>query len=180
MTIEMKRPAFIRTEITREGQRLVQAYDGATAWGFLPTGGGRTEKLPGEAAKELADQADLDGPLVDYGTKGHRVELVGREELEGGEAYKLMVTRKGGGVELYFLDAKSYLLVRVQAKRTLRGMEIEGESAVSDYREAGGFLWPHSIQNTAKGRPGTQTLRFDKIEVNPDLDDVRFRMPARP
>jgi outer membrane lipoprotein-sorting protein len=143
-------------------------------------GTGQPQALPAEAAKELADQADLDGPLVDHETKGHQVELLGKETVGGADAYKLKVTRKGGAVEFYFLDATSYLPVRVEAKRTIRGMEIEGESAVSDYREAGGFLWPHSIENGAKGRPEKQTLKFEKIETNPVLDDARFRMPAKP
>jgi len=180
MTIELKRPASFRADVTVQGQAAVQAYDGTTAWGISPMGTGQPEAVPAEAAKELAAQADLDGPLVDYETKGHRVELLGKEKVEGSDAYKLKVTRKGGEVEYYFLDAGSYLPVRVEAKRTIRGIEIEGESTVSDYKEAGGFLWPHSIQNGAKGRPEKQTIKFEKIETNPTLDDARFRMPAKP
>jgi hypothetical protein len=41
-------------------------------------------------------------------------------------------------------------------------------------------LWPHSIQSGAKGRPEKQTLAFETIEVNPAIDDARFKMPAAP
>ncbi len=85
----------------------------------------------------MADQADIDGPLVDYKAKGHQVELVGKEKVEGSDAYKLKVTKKDGDVEYYFLDADSYLPVRVEGKRTIRGTEIEGESTLGDYKEAG-------------------------------------------
>ena len=178
MVIELKRPASFRADVTVQGTAAVQAYDGKTAWGISPQGTGQAEPMPAEAAKEMADQADLDGALVDYKAKGHQVELVGKEKVEGSEAYKLKVTKKDGDVEYYFLDADSCLPIRVEAKRTIRGTEIEGESTIGDYKEAGGFLWPYSIQNGAKGRPEKQNLTVEKIEVNPTIDDARFRMPA--
>ena len=55
---------------------------------------------------------------------------------------------------------------------------MEGETTLGDYKESGGWKWPHSIVNSAKDGPGRQTLTFDTIEVNPALEDARFRMPA--
>jgi len=77
MVIELKRPASFRADVTVQGTAAVQAYDGKTAWGISPQGTGQAEPMPAEAAKEMADQADLDGALVDYKAKGHQVELVG-------------------------------------------------------------------------------------------------------
>jgi hypothetical protein len=178
MVIERKRPGSFRAELTVQGALVVQAWDGATAWGISPMGSGEPEALPAEAAEAMADEADVDGPLVDYRAKGHQVTLLGRERLEGGDAYKLEVRKKGGTVEYHFLDARSYLPVRIEGKRTIRGTPIESESILGDYREAGGVLWPHSIRSGAKGRPETQALTVDKVEVDPVLDDARFRMPS--
>jgi outer membrane lipoprotein-sorting protein len=178
MVVEMKRPGKIRVDTSGRGRKAVQAYDGKTAWGISPMGGGRAERLPAEQARAIADQADLDGPLVDYRTKGHQVELLGKEKVDGGNAFKLRVARKNGDVEIYFLDARSHLPVRVEGKRTVRGREIEGEGTIGDYREVGGFLWPHSIQNGAKGMPDKQVITIEKIEINPAIDDARFQMPA--
>jgi len=178
MVIEMKRPRSFRADITVQGTVAVQAYDGATAWGISPMGPGQPEPLPAEAAKQMTEQADMDGPLVDYAAKGHVVVLVGKEKVEGRDAYKLEITKKGGDVEYHFLDAASYLPVRVAARRTIRGTEIEGESTLGDYREAGGVLWPYSVQNGAKGRPEKQSLVVQKIEINPAIDDARFKMPS--
>jgi len=178
LVIETKRPASLRLDVTVQGTVAVQAYDGTTAWGISPMGTGQAEALPAEAAREMAAQADLDGPLVDSEAKGHRVELVGKEMVEGRDAFKLKVTKKDGGVEYYFLDAASYLPVRFEGKRTVRGAEIEGEGTIGDYKEVAGFLWPHSIQNGAKGRPEKQAITIEKIEVNPKIDDTRFKMPS--
>ena len=129
-------------------------------------------------AKELDNQADIDGPLVDYKAKGHQVELVGKEKVEGSDAWKLKVTLKNGDVQHIYLDADSYLEIRNESKRTIRGSETELENTIGDYKEVGGLLWPHSIQSGAKGRPEKQSFAFESIEVNPTIDDARFKMPA--
>ena len=119
--VEAKRPALIRVETIADGVRMVQAFDGKTAWGIPPMGTGRPEVLPAEAARGLSDEFDIDGPLVDYRAKGHTVELVGKAKVGGREAWEIRVTRKSGGVERHFLDVASSLPVRVETKRTVRG-----------------------------------------------------------
>jgi hypothetical protein len=178
ITIEMKRPRNARMEFTIQGMTGVQAYDGQQAWGISPMGSQKPEPLPPEMAKDLDNQADIDGPLVDYKAKGHQVELVGKEKVEGTDAWKLKVTLKTGDVQYIFLDADSNLEIRNESRRVVRGSEMEIESTIGDYKEAGGVLWPHSIQSGAKGRPEKQVLSFDTIEINPAIDDSRFKMPA--
>jgi outer membrane lipoprotein-sorting protein len=178
VTIEMKRPRNARMEFTIQGMTGVQAYDGQQAWGISPMGSQKPEPLPPEMAKDLDNQADIDGPLVDYKAKGHQVELVGKEKLEGSDTWKLKVTLKSGDVQYIYLDADSWLEIRNESKRMIRGSEAELETTIGDYKEVGGLLWPHSIQSGAKGRPEKQSLSFDNVEINPAIDDARFKMPA--
>ena len=49
---------------------------------------------------------------MDYKAKGHTVELVGKEKVEGTDAYKLKVTLKNGDVRYIYLDAETYLEIR--------------------------------------------------------------------
>lgn len=179
VTLELKRPNSVRMEFTFQGMTGVQAWDGKSGWGISPFGGKTDpEPLSPEDAKEAEEQADMDGPLVDYKSKGHAVELVGKEKLEGSDAYKLKVTLKNGTVNYSYLDADSYLTIKEESKRTVRGSEVEVESTIGDYKEVGGLLLPHSIQNGAKGKPEKQNIIIEKIELNPPLDDSRFVMPA--
>jgi len=178
ITIEMKRPRNARMEFTIQGMTGVQAYDGQQAWGISPMGSRQPEPMPAEMAKDLDNQADIDGPLVDYKAKGHQVELVGKEKVEGSDAWKLKVTLKSGDVQYIFLDADSHLEIRNESKRTIRGSEVELENTIGDYKEVAGLLWPHSIQSGAKGRPEKQSFAFESIEVNPAIEDARFKMPA--
>jgi outer membrane lipoprotein-sorting protein len=177
LVVEVKRPSSYRSEVTFQGSTIVEAFDGQNAWAIPPMGAGPVA-LPPAAAKQKEDQADLEGPLVDYRAKGNKVELVDKENLDGIEVFKLKVTRKNGDVQHYFLDARSFLAVRVEAKATVMWTEVDGETTIGDYKDVGGVLWAHSMQNGMKGQPEKQNVTFTKVEINPAIDDARFKMPA--
>jgi hypothetical protein len=179
VTLEFKRPNRMRMEFVFQGMTGVQAYDGSAGWQISPFGGKKDpEPMSPEDLKEAQEQADMDGPLVDYKEKGHTVELVGKEKVEGSDAYKLKVNLKNGDIEFIYLDADSFLEIKDESKRTVRGSEIEEESTLGDYKEVNGVLFPFSIQSGAKGRPDKQNLTVDKIDVNTPVDDGRFKQPS--
>jgi outer membrane lipoprotein-sorting protein len=180
ISIEFKRPSRVRMEFTFQGNTGVQAYDGAHGWSINPFSGKRDpEPMSADELKDVQEQADMDGPLVDYKAKGNTVELLGKEKVEGSDAYKLKITLKSGDVRYEYLDADSLLPIKEEARRTVRGSEMELESTLGDYKDVGGgLLLPHSIESGAKGRPEKQNLVIEKVELNPPLDDARFTMPA--
>lgn len=181
ISLELKRPSSVRMEFTIQGNTGVQAYDGKTGWAINPFGGKQDpEPLSADDLKDIEEQSDMDGPLVDYKAKGHTVELVGKEKIEGSDAYKLKITLKSGDVRYQYLDVDSFLTIREESKRMVRGTEQEVESTVGDYKEVGGLLLPHSIQNGAKGRPEKQNIVLETVELNPAIEDARFKMPEAP
>jgi outer membrane lipoprotein-sorting protein len=178
-TLETKRPNLMRVEFTLQGQTGVQAFDGKTAWMVMPFMGKKDpEAMPAEETKTIEEQADFDGPLVDYAAKGHTVELVGKETVEGAEAYKLKVTLKNGDVRYIYIDTEYHLEIRAEGTRTMRGTPIDFESSTGDYKEVDGMMFPHAIESGAKGMPQRQKMTIAKIELNPAIDDARFAMPA--
>jgi len=130
-----------------------------------------------DQAAVTAEQADIDGPLVDWKAKGHSVALVGSEALPGGPAHRLKVTLKSGGVREVWVDAATGLIVRTLAKRTLRGHEVVLETTFGDYRETGGVAFARSIETGVPGRPRRLRIAVESVETNAPLDDARFRMP---
>jgi hypothetical protein len=106
MVIEMKRPKAMRMEFTVQGITGIQAYDGKTGWAVMPFGGKKdAEPMNAEDLQEAEENADIDGPLVDYKSKGYTVELIGKEKVEGSDAWKLKVNMKNGSVRYIYLDA---------------------------------------------------------------------------
>jgi outer membrane lipoprotein-sorting protein len=177
--MEVKRPASMRMEITLQGMTIVQAYDGKTGWQIVPfTGKLDPEPMSPDELKDAEENADMDGPLVDYKAKGHQVELLGKESVEGTPCYKLKVTRKNGNVTFFYLDVDTGLEIRSVSKRMIRGTETELDTSYGDYKEVGGLMLPHTVDQGAVGRPERQKIIIDKIEINPTIDNSRFAMPA--
>lgn len=175
---EIARPGRIRTEFVFQGTTGVYAWDGSVGWRVSPLDGRLdAEPLPADEAAAAAEQADIDGPLVDWKAKGHRLELVGTESLPGGPAYRLKVTPRSGAVRELWLDATSGLVVRTQSGRKARGHLVQVDVAFADYRETAGVTFARSIDACVEGRPQKLHIEVDSVEVNPALDESRFRMP---
>lgn len=178
---ENKRPQMARQEFMIQGMTGVNAYDGKTGWKIEPWQGKKdAEQLGEEELKQIQEDADFDGPLVNYQQKGNKVEFVGSEPVEGTDAFKLKVTLKNGDVSYYFMDTDYYVPIKVESKRMVRGAEREFETSLGDYKEVAGVYLPHSFESGVKGSPNKQQITFEKIEANVALDDSRFKQPTAP
>ena len=180
IVLEMKRPKSMRIDITVQGLTITQAYDGTTGWMLNPMSG-RTdpELVPSEMVKSMEEQADIDGPLIDYKEKGNTVELVGKEKVEGTDCYTLKVTLKNGDVRTYFIDVESSLEIKIESRTMVRGTEQLGDTLVGDWKDVGGILVPHSIDSGQPGAQARQKFTIEKVELNVPLDDARFAMPVK-
>lgn len=180
VVLELKRGNQMRVEFTFSGMTGVQAFDGKNGWAVMPFAGSSDPvPMPPEAVKDAEEQADIDGPLVDYKAKGTAVELLGKEPLDGKDAYKLKVTLKNGNVRTIWIDAASHLEVKGESTRTMQGSKVESETVLSDYKAVAGVQFPHQVEGGPKGSPQRQKIVLETIEVNVPLDDARFKMPAK-
>jgi len=177
-----KRPRMVRIEFTFQGMTGIQAYDGTTAWMVMPfMGKPDPEEMPPEMSKDIIEQSDLDGPLVDYKAKGHQIELVGLTETDGTKVYQLKVTLKSGDVQQYYLDAEYFLPIKVEETRMQQGTPVDLEQIISDYKDVGGgLMMPHSFDSRPKGAPQGQTITLDTVELNVVVPDSLFVMPKPP
>jgi hypothetical protein len=176
---ENKRPSMVRQEFVIQGMTGITAYDGREGWKIDPFQGKKdVEPLAEEEKKEIIEDSDFDGPLVDYKTKGNKVELAGKEPVEGTDAWKLKVTLASGDVQYYFMDIDDAVPIKIEKKRTIRGAERESETSIGDYKEVAGVYFPHSFESGPKGSSNRSKVVYDKIEANVPLDDALFRPPA--
>ena len=110
-TQAMKRPLKFRMDMSFQGMSMITAFDGSVAWSKNPMAGNKVEKAPESEVKRMAEQADLDGVLVNSKDKGYKLELVGPEDIDGSTAYKIKVTDKDNEVSHIFIDAVTWLEV---------------------------------------------------------------------
>jgi hypothetical protein len=175
-------PDLMRQTFTVQGMTEIEAYDGSVGWKISPFEGRKDPELLGEdELRPLLEEADFYGPLVDYQVKGNRVEYLGHDTVDGDDAYKLKVTLKNGDIVYYYLDPETFLEIRVENVRFIRGAVHEDFREPGSYKLVGGVYYPFSLESGNKLQPGN-TVRYtiEKIEVNVPLDKKVFQMPEQP
>lgn len=175
-----KRPMKVRLDAPIQGMVLTQAYDGQNGWKVIPfTGKIDPEPMNDEELKRVQEEADFDGPLMDYKQKGNTVKLVGKEKVDGRDAYHLSIVLKTGEVRNMYLDATSFLAIKLVSSITLQGSPVDLESRFSNYTQVQGITIPFSIeQHAATGELPDEKITFRKVEMNVPLDDFVFKMPS--
>jgi len=176
---EMKRPGKSRVEIEFAGKTAVQVYDGTNGWKLRPfLNRNDVEPFTAEEAKSETDNAELDGPLVDYAAKGTKVELEGVEKVEGRDAYKLKLILKSGNVRHIWIDTQSFLDVKVEgAAHRMDGKMRTVWTYQRDFRPVQGLMVPFTLDTVVDGYHDTHKMVLEKVEVNPKLDDALFTKP---
>lgn len=175
---EKKRPDLIRQEFLIQGMVGVNAYDGKSGWKVEPWQGKKeAEPLGEDEQKQIEEDADFDGPLVNYAAKGNKVEYMGIDQVEGDDTYKLKVTLKNGDVQYYYMDTDYYVPIKIETQRFVRGEQRDFETMLGDYKQVDGVYFPYSFETGAKGSPFRQKITVDKVEVNVPIAETRFAEP---
>jgi len=172
-------PNMLRQTFTVQGMTEIDAYDGATGWKISPFEGRKDPELMGEDdVRQLMEDADFYGPLIDYQQKGNKVEYLGHDTVDGDDVLKLKVTLKNGDLMYYYLDPETFLEIRIESVRYIRGAVQEDFREPGSYKQAGGIYFPFSYETGSKQNPlNTTKLTVDKIEVNVPLEKSHFQMP---
>jgi outer membrane lipoprotein-sorting protein len=178
-TLEMKRPARSRIEVEFAGKTAVQVYNGTSGWMQRPyLNRDDWQPFTAEQAKSQQGKWVLDGPLIDHAAKGTKVELESVEPVEGHDAYKLKLTHKGGEVQHVWIDAKSFLDVKVEGTpRRMDGKMRKVFVSQRDFRSVQGLMVPFVQETAVDGYPDTHKMTFRKVALNPRVDDARFERP---
>jgi outer membrane lipoprotein-sorting protein len=180
-TVELKRPMKMRMTLNVQDKTMIRVYDGAQGWANNPFAGKlNPEPMPEEDLKNISEEADFDGPLVDYARKSNKVELVGKDKVEDKDAWRVRLTTKNGDVRYYLFDAKTFLLLKWEGKRRADGKEYPIESYFRDYRDVDGLKFSFEIDSGSSATDLTQKLVIDKIELNLNFPDSDFAKPASP
>ncbi len=171
-----KRPNLYRWDRDIKGQKLVLSFDGQTAWWINPFGDqAGPAKMPEADGKNLEGESTFEDELIDYKKKGSRVEMLGLDDVDGQQAYKLKVTRKDGNIERYFISSDNFLKLKQSFVFSSNNREFELLTVYQNYKAVNGVLLPHHVERDFAGQH--RVIEYKTIEVNPKLDDAAFHMP---
>lgn len=171
------------TVVTFQGKTIKQGvYDGTTLWStnFMTM---KAEKSDAETTENFKTAlGDFPDPFLNYSAKGYKVELVGKETVEGTETFKIKLTKKSVLVEgkseenvsFYFFDTEEFIPILVESE--VKAGPAKGKISqitMSDYQEVNGLFFPFSLGQGVKGM-GSQPITLTKIELNPQVDPKEF------
>ncbi len=178
-TIRAMAPKKQRVDVNVQGQSIVQAYDGETAWWINPFGGStEAQKMPEEMAEEMVNQ-EFESEFIDYKTKGHTVTLEGKETVEGTETFKLKLAKKNGDVEFHYFDTENYVPIMVQtAVKTGAAKGQMVATYLSDYQEVDGMTFPFFLETKMAGQ-SVQKITIKSIKTNETFEDTLFAFPKK-
>jgi hypothetical protein len=166
-----------KNEIDFNGQKIVSCYTDKGSWTINPMAGQVVAtEVPEESARIGRLQLDIVGPLFQYASKGHKIELMGQEDVKGSNAYKLKVMTPEKIEVFYWLDSKTYYIVKSVTKISVNGEEMEMTYVFSDQKKTDyGLIMPFLQELTFPGLTFVTTSK--KMEFNKAIDTAIFVMP---
>lgn len=174
--IIQERPNKFRLEVDIQGATMIQAYDGENAWMTMPwTGSNKPQELSGIQLKSIESQSDFDGVLYNYEEKGYTAELMGTEEVEGTEAFKIKL-EKEGDITYYFIDAENFVIIKMTNQVKVNEAVVESETYFSNYKEVDGVVMPFSMEQKSNGQ-SQSLVTIEEVEFNVEVDQSIFPMP---
>lgn len=104
-----------------------------------------------------------------------RMTLAGKSRIGYREVYVIDLQPARGTADRLFLDAESYLPVRMNTTRLQKGASISLEIYYDDWRELEGIKFPHVITQSSQKR--TMTLTVKELRTNVPVDGKIFEKP---
>lgn len=133
--------------------------------------------VEGTELTELKAQTMMASGLMDYKNRGHKIELLGQEDVNGKKAFKIKLTNKDDGKQTtYFIDATNYTLLKSVTTREIQGESKDIESTYADIKEIGGLKFYMTRSQFLDGEE-LQTLNYSSIELNVPIDEKIFAKP---
>lgn len=188
MTMVQLKDGRQTSSVSVQGMEFRQeVFDGSTLWGTNQMTM-KPEKSDAEATTNYKVNlgGDFPSPFLDYKKKGYKVELLGKETVDGSETFKIKLTKKPikvdgketENVEFHYFDTENFVPLIVETEvKSGPGKGMVGQSKLSDYQDVNGLLFPFSLTVGAKGQPGGQTIVFTAVELNPKVEASAFAFP---
>jgi hypothetical protein len=185
ITAYEKIPDMERMEIDLQGTRLTSVVIGKAGWMINPFSGSsdpqdmsadminNTRKAYGA---EKNPYGSFNNPFTKWKENGNKIELVGREDMDGTPVYNLKMVFNDNDVVNYYMDTKKFMIIKLKEKSMIKGQLVDVEEIFSDFRDVDGFMVPHKLETYYNSSPAIVTT-FYKIEINLPIDDAIFKKP---
>lgn len=172
IVVTKKHMAGSRIDIDIDGVNNYQVITPQKGIIFTPVQGDKEPRPLVEDQYKIGQvQLDLHGPFVNHSEKGIKIELAGKDTVNGSVCDKLKVTSPNGNVMIYSIDRKTNFIVKTNTKVFQYGALEDYVTIYSDYRKTADGYW--FAYNTLSPRGET---KYVKIETNVEVDKDIFKI----
>jgi outer membrane lipoprotein-sorting protein len=165
-----------RSESEFNGQKMVQVYTDKSGWAINPfAGSSDPQAMPDDQYKAGLGQLYI-VPLLNYGARGDKAELLGQEKIGAVNAYKIKLTNKDNLVTTYYIDPSTYNILQSSRTAEMMGQQMNVTAIYSDYKKSEyGWVMPQTMA-ISFGDQFSMTAKLNKVEVNVPVDATIFEM----
>lgn len=185
-SVLIMRPNYIRIELKSDKTELKQGFDGSLAWIYAPANGVEYVQEMGIIEKErLLKEAEIDGPLVDFKSKGINLTLEGLENVDGRSAHVIKLGMPDGTTKRIYIDAKTHQSIKESSYRTVKGNSplattlIKVESVFDSYFYQDGIAVPKVITTYMDGNI-LSILKIESVQLNKPVSLEDFKPTGLP
>ncbi|MBT8378135.1 MAG: hypothetical protein KJN64_02770 [Ignavibacteria bacterium] len=173
----IQRPNKYRLEGRYEGFTFVEVFDGKIGWTFNQMLGETEPSLiKDEELELLKTQANIDGLLFNYRTKGFEIRILEPESIGNVLTDVILLSKPSGLKVSYNLDSETSVIVKSTTVATIGGIERNYESIYTEYRYVNNILFPFSVDVYIDGDL-IMEVQYTSIELNTEIDEYRFATP---
>lgn len=155
--------------------KIKVGYNGRSGWSQTLKEGVRPVKSAAQLAS-LRRHGDIYG-VVRMKSNFAKVTLAGTSHIGYREVYVLDLQPAVGAAERLYLDAKTYLPVRMNTVRNLGAIPVPVEIYYDDWKAVEGIQYPFSVSQRFEKL--TLTFTVKEIRHNEALDASLFEAPAK-
>jgi outer membrane lipoprotein-sorting protein len=179
ITITASEGDMQHVEINVQGQKIIQAYDGETAWQIRPFAGiTAPTEMSEEEAEQMKDTRFL-SEFIDSEERGFTLESAEGKEVEGTPTYGVRVTNETGYDHIWYFDTE-YMIPVMMTSQVKSGPQKGStmETYMSDYQEVEGLMIPMFMEVKFDGAT-VQKITMSEVIINPEIDKTMFSIPKK-
>jgi len=157
------------------GQEVIQVVTPTKGWQINPLAGiTDAQVLPENELKEAQSSLSFAGELFDYKSKGHTIELIGKEKIDGADVYNIKLTRKNGSTVNYYIDAKTFYIIKEASTTKVDGEDLTTSTVYSNFKTTD--TWYIMAYTFTVDQGFEMTVTINKVQFNVPVDPKIFEM----
>ena len=168
-----------RFEVDIQGNKMVQGYDGETAWMYFPMQGITHPRPVGEDESSDLRFTPFPDVSINAAARGYTLAPAAGRQVRGVPTYGVRVTNADGYDQTFYFDAQNMrpvLQTSIARSGPMAGFRVD--VYLTDYEDtAGGLVLPMSREQRVNGQPAMRLL-VDKVAVNPTLEEGYFSLSS--